>query len=94
MNETEWILVETEQKFRLRYLVEVVKGNEQQALEDVKSNKVQLFSESDEGEVIRSHRPISIIDAMALCDKENPLGKGWGTNVKIREFFNRIVETE
>lgn len=92
--ETEWVLVETIQTFRHRYVVEVPKGKSDWALDTVTMNEAKEFSQEFLGETIVSHRGVSYDDAMRMCVEDNHYTRVW-TNLKRREcFFTPIEETE
>lgn len=89
--ETEWILVETIQTFRHRYMVEVPIGKSDWALDTVTMNDAKEFSQMYLGETIVSHRGMSYDDAMQLCVVDNEYTNVW-TDMKKRECFFTPVE--
>lgn len=90
--ETELILVECVEMFRLRYLCEVPKGKPEYALEKVKLRQAKEFSQEHIGETIVSHRSISKKDAISLCDKDNDYAKSWTEEHKINVFMTKENE--
>jgi hypothetical protein len=92
---TEWVLVETVQTFRHRYMVEVPRGKSEWALDTVTMEEAQEFSQKHLGETIVSHRVVSYDEAMRMCDEDNGYVKNTWTNLKKREvFFTPIKEDE
>ena len=90
--ETEWVLVETVQQFRHRYMVEVPKGKSEYALDTVVMGEAKEFSQKPLDETIVSHRVISYEDAQALCLDDNEYSNVW-TDLKRKEaFFTTIDE--
>lgn len=91
-SKTEWVLVETISQFRMRYMVEVPKGNPEWALDTVTMNEAKEFSQEHIGETIVSHRVIKEKDAMALCDVDNQYCQSWDDERKISAFFTKDGE--
>ena len=91
--ETEWVLVETVQTFRHRYMVEVPVGKSEWALDAVVCQDANEFSQKHLDEAIVSHRVVSYDEAMRMCDEDNGYVKSAWTNLKKREvFFTPYVE--
>jgi len=72
VEETEVVLVETIQQFRMRYLVNVPKGNADYALDSVTCNEMEEFSQEDLGETIVSHRVIGDAEILILFETDRP----------------------
>jgi len=89
---TEWVLVEAISQFRERYMVEVPKGKELWALDTVTMNEAKEFSQEHLGEVIVSHRVVSLEEALVLCDKDNDYCSAWSSDKKIDAFFTKEGE--
>ena len=92
--ETQWVLVETVNTFRERYMVEVPIGTDdygkdksEWALDTVTMNEAEEFSQEHLGEQIVSHRVVSKEEALALCDKDNDYAKAWNDEHKVNVFF-------
>lgn len=90
--ETEWVLVETVQMFRHRYMVEVPKGKSEWALDTVVMQEAKEFSQEHLGETIVSHRTVNFDEAIALCDQDNNYLTTWTTEQKVNAFFTRDGE--
>lgn len=83
----EWVLVETVQMFRHRYMVQVPEGKSEWALDTVTCEEAKEFSQEHLGETIVSHRVIGADEALELCDKDNDYCKVWSTEKKLEAFF-------
>ena len=92
--ETEWVLVETVQTFRHRYMVEVPKGKAEWALDTVVCEDAKEFSQKHLGETIVSHRVVSYDEAMTMCDEDNDYVKDSWTDVKKHEVFFTPYEVD
>lgn len=90
--ETEWVLVECVNQFRIRYMVEVPKGKAEYALDTVTCEEAHEFSQKHLGETIVSHRVVTKDEALTLCDADNDYCAGWETNKKIEVFFTTIKD--
>lgn len=91
MNEnTELVLVETVSMFRMRYVIEVPKGNSDYALDTVTMNEAKEFSQKHLGETIVSHRTITKEEALDICDIDNYYAKPWTDEVKFKTFLTSI----
>ena len=89
---SDWVLVETVEMFRMRYLVQVPKGKKDYALDMVTIKEAKEFSQKYIGETIVSHRIITEKEALALADEDNDYAKSWDKNHKIEAFFTREGE--
>lgn len=87
MDDKEFVLVETVEIFRSRYVVPVPKGKAEWALDTVSMDEGIEFSQQYLGETIVSHRTISFDDAIALCDEDNDYAIDWPTKQKVTAFF-------
>jgi hypothetical protein len=85
--ETEWVLVEAISQYRMRYMVQVPKGNSEWALDTVVCNEAKEFSQEHLGETIVSHRVMELDKALELCDNDNSYGKAWDVDTKLKNYF-------
>jgi hypothetical protein len=90
--ETEWVMVETVQLFRHRYMVEVPKGKSEYALDTVTCGEAKEFSQQHLDEVISSHRVVTMDEALEIFDKDNDYCKSWDKETKIKNMFTKIGE--
>lgn len=90
--ETEWVMVECVNTFRMRYMVEVPKGKAEYALDTVTMNEAKEFSQENLGETIVSHRVVSKDEALSMCDKDNNYTKSWDKETKIKNFFTTLAD--
>lgn len=90
--DTDLILVETVSMFRMRYVVEVPRGKSEYALDTVTMQEATLFSQKHLDETIVSHRPISLNDALLLCNNENDYAVDWTDTKKIETFFTTVKD--
>ena len=86
-SDKEWVLVETVQTFRHRYMVQVPKGKAEWALDTVVMEEAKEFSQEHLGETIVSHRVVTPTEALELCDKDNEYCKNWTEEQKRKVFF-------
>ena len=89
---TEWVLVETVQQFRHRYMVEVPVGKKDWALDTVTLQEAKEFSQLHLGETIVSHRVVSQEEALKMCDVDNDYCTTWSDEKKIEAFFTKEGE--
>jgi hypothetical protein len=100
--ETQWVLVETVSSFRVRYMVEVPMGVDEQgndkslwALDTITMNEAKEFSQEYLGEQIFSHRVVSKEEALALCDVDNHYAAdSWTEEKKIEVYFTAMKDIE
>jgi bifunctional DNA-binding transcriptional regulator/antitoxin component of YhaV-PrlF toxin-antitoxin module len=85
--EKEWVLVETVQMFRHRYVVQVPNGKKDYALDTVTLNQAKEFSQLHLGETIVSHRVITEDEAIAQCYADNEYVSSWNEDTMKKEFF-------
>ena len=90
--EFEWVLVETVEMFRMRYMIEVPKGKKEYSLDTITCREGKEFSQEWLGETIVSHRVISENDALKLCDEDNKAFKDWTKEQKLKAFFTKDGE--
>jgi hypothetical protein len=90
--EKEWVMVETVQQFRHRYMVEVPVGKAEWAMDTVVMNDAKEFSQMHLGETIVSHRVVTKEEALAICDIDNDYVKSWSDEMKISTFFTKDGE--
>jgi len=84
--DTEFVLVETVQTFRHRYVVEVPRGKSDWALDTVSMKEAKEFSQQHLGETIVSHRVIASDEVLRLCDQDNDYCKSWSEDKKFDSF--------
>ena len=88
--ETQYVLVETVQDYRLRYVVEVPVGAWFQHAEDiVLRGKAKEFSQKDSGERIISAHVIPQDQIIPLCDVDNDYVKSWNDDHKMNTFVTK-----
>jgi hypothetical protein len=92
MTDKVWVLVETIQSYRLRYMVEAPATNPEYALDDVTMRTPKEFSQLALQEIISSHRVISEEDAMQLCEDDNEYVRGWTNEKLMKAFFTKTGE--
>jgi len=90
--ETELVLVECVSTFRMRYMVEVPKGQAEWALDTVTMNEADEFSQEHIGEQIVSHRVLSEDEVIALCDVDNHYCSTWTRENKLETFVTKWKE--
>ena len=88
--ETEFVLVECIQQYRMRYMVEVPKGKSEWALDTVVMEEASEFSQKDLGETIVSHRVVSKEELLTICDKDNNYCKNWSDDKKLDIFVTKV----
>ena len=88
----EWVLVETVQMFRHRYMVQVPAGNKEWALDTVTLEEAKEFSQHHLGETITSHRVVTEEEALRICDEDNSYCKTWSDEHKFNVFFTKDGE--
>ena len=84
--ETEFVLVETISMFRIRYVIEVPKGEKNIALDIVAMNETKEFSQEHLGETIVSHRILTKEEVLKQCDEDNHYAASWTEDDKIDNF--------
>jgi len=85
-HETQLVLVEAIQTYRMRYVVEVPVGKKEWAEDTVAMDEVKEFSQLSLGETIISSRVISEFEMLNLCDEDNEYHRAWSDERK-REMF-------
>ena len=88
--ETEFVLVECIQQYRMRYMVEVPKGKSEWALDTVVMEEASEFSQKDLGETIVSHRVVSKEELLNICDKDNNYCENWSDDKKLDIFVTKV----
>lgn len=88
--ETEYVLVEAISMMRMRYVVEVPKGNAEWALDSVTCEDVCEFSQSHLGEHISSHRVLTRQEVLDTCEADNPYLSSWTDEEKIGRLTSKI----
>lgn len=94
IEETELVLVECIQQYRMRYVIEVPKGKELWALDTVVMEEVDEFSQLSLGETIVSHRVVTKEEVLNLCDIDNEYCQSWTDEKKLDVFTKRIKTDE
>lgn len=92
MSEKEFVLVETVETFRMRYVVPVPKGKKEWALDTVTMNEAAEFSQKHLGEQIVSHRVISRDELLALMDEDNDHASVWSEERKFQAFVTPEID--
>ena len=97
--ELQWVMVETVQMFRHRYMVQVPVGTDDfgkdkadWALDTVTLEEAKEFSQKHLGETITSHRVVTMEEALKLCDEDNDYCKTWNDEKKVEAFFTKVDE--
>jgi hypothetical protein len=88
--ETELVLVECIQQYRMRYVVEVPVDKSDWALDTVTMEEAVEFSQLNLGETIVSHRVVSKDEVVQLCDIDNDYCSSWDTEKKFDVFVHPI----
>ena len=91
-SDMEWVQVDCVSSYRMRYMVEVPKGKAEWALDTVTLHEAKEFSQEHLGEVIVSHRVVSLKEALELCDTDNDYCKKWNDEQKMNAFFTKDGE--
>ena len=84
--ETELVLVECIQQYRMRYVVEVPVGRAGWALDTVSCDEAKEFSQLSLGETIVSHRVVSKEEVLKICDEDNDYCHSWTDEQKFDAF--------
>ena len=84
--ETELVLVEGIQTYRMRYVVEVPVGRAGWALDTVSCDEAKEFSQLSLGETIVSHRVVSKDEVLKICDEDNDYCHSWTDEQKFDVF--------
>jgi len=90
--DTELVMVEAIQSYRMRYLVEVPKGKSEWAADTVTMMEAKEFSQLSLGEQITSHRVITEDEAIEICDADNDYLKSWTREQKLAAFVTTWEE--
>lgn len=92
--DTEFVMVETELTYKMKYCVEVPKGKPELGLDLVKNERAKEFSQLCTGEKIINHKVVSKKEALKLCKKENDYCKGWDEETILNGFFANYKDTD
>lgn len=92
--ETEFVLVEAIQMYRMRYVVEVPKGKTEWAGDTVTMNEAKEFSQKDLGETITTMRAVSREEILKLCDEDNSYVKSWNIDAKFKSFVTYMESND
>ena len=93
MTDKVWVMVECISTFRERQMIEAPKDNPEYALDDVTMERPKEFSQKWLGETIVSHRVVSQMEALDICDVDNDYCKDWTDEQKFSAFFTKEGET-
>lgn len=93
MTDKVWVMVECISMFRERYMVEAPQDHPEYALDDVTLERPKEFSQKWLGETITSHRVVSQMEALDICDVDNDYCKDWTDEQKFNAFFTKEGET-
>ena len=93
MTENVWVLVETIETFRVRYMVQAPADHPEYALDSVAMDTAKQFSQLYTGDHITDHRIVSEQEAIKMCDIDNDYSMPWDDNRKINCFFTKIGES-
>ena len=85
-NDTVLVMVECVSQFRQRYVIEVDAEYPEYALDDVAMERYKEFSQVHLGEVIVSHRVVSVDEVLEICDEDNAYVKSWSDEKKLQVF--------
>lgn len=85
-----WVMVDTIQSFRMRYLVEAPFDHPEYALDTVTMNEAKEFSQESLPEMIVSHRIVTKQEALDICDVDNAYLKSWTEEQKVDNFFTFV----
>lgn len=80
------VMVECVSQFRQRYVIEVDADHPEYALDDVAMERYKEFSQVHLGEVIVSHRVVSVDEVIEMCDVDNAYVKSWSDEKKLQVF--------
>lgn len=87
MGDKDYVLVETVDSFRMRYVVALPRGaNKDWALDTVVMDEAKEFSQQYIGEQIISHRGISKEELLSLIEEDNDYAASWPEEKKIEVF--------
>ena len=84
--ETQLILVECIQQYRMRYVVEVPFGHADWALDTVTMEEAKEFSQLSLGETLISSRVVTKEEVLRLCDEDNDCCQSWTDEEKLETF--------
>lgn len=90
--ETEYVLVDCITQYRMRYCVEVPKGDFQTALDVVSCEEAKEFSQLHVGESILSHRVVTKEEALALSREDNDYTRSWTDEQHLNSFITRLED--
>ena len=95
-NKTIWVLVETVEMFRMRYVVECPVDHPEYALDTVTAEQANEFSQKHIGETITSARTIPEEEALELCAEDNQWGDSWTWKKEpiIKNHFTRMEDID
>jgi hypothetical protein len=88
-----WVMVDTIQQHRVRYVVEAPADHPEYALDDVVMQTAKEFSQADLGETIVSHRIVTTEEALKICDEDSEYLRSWDAEKKINVLFTKVGES-
>lgn len=93
-NKTNWVLVETVEMFRKRYVVECPIDHPEYALDTVTADEANEFSQKHIGETITSVWSVTEEDALQWCAEDNQWGDSWTWTKEqiIENHFTRMED--
>ena len=91
-SDTELVLVEAIQSYRMRYLVEVPKGKSEWAADTVTMMEAKEFSQLSLGEQITSYRVVTEDEAIEISDADTDYLKSWTREEKLSAFVTTWKE--
>jgi hypothetical protein len=84
--ETQLVLVECIQQYRMRYVVEVPVGKLAWADDTVVMDEAKEFSQLSLGETLISSRVVTKEEVLRLCDEDNDYCQSWTDEAKLETF--------
>lgn len=88
--ETEFVLVETVESFRMRYIVEVPKGKTTWASDTVVMKEAKEFSQLYLGETIVSDRVVTKKEIDKMLDQEYEYLNSWTKEEKFNTYVTSM----
>ena len=84
--ETQLVLVECIQQYRMRYVVEVPVGHLSWADDTVVMDEAKEFSQLSLGETLISSRVVTQEEVLKLCDEDDGYCISWSDEEKLETF--------
>lgn len=92
--DTEFVMVETELTYKMKYCVEVPKGKPELGVDLVKNQLAKEFSQTCLGEEIVNHKLVTKKEAIKICKKENDYCSNWDEETIMNAFFANYKDTD